>query len=493
MIQKRLKDLLPSLSSPDLSIREIQYDSRKVQEGDLFFAVPGFKEDGAKYLGPAFEKGAVAAIVKSGTKIPTEFADRCFEVENVRRALAEASAAYYDFPAQKLKLIGVTGTKGKTSSTYLLESILKAAGKKPALLGGVVCRHPGGSKEAYRTTMESLELQKFLAEALAHGADSAVMEVSSHALGLDRVWGCQFQGVLFTNLTEDHLDFYGNMEAYFTDKKLLFQAPYRKESTVAATNLDSPYGVRLAKECPGRWVTYGYSQGDVRVIKADASDRGAKIRFSLPGEESIEVPTQLVGAFNYVNIAGAVGLAFGLGFSKETIAKGVSQLPPVPGRVERVETSLPFSVFVDFAHMGHALENVLQVLRPLCKGKLIAVFGAGGDRDPARRTQLGSVSARLADFTVITSDNPRTEDPLKIIDAVKSAFLAAGGKNYVVEPDRRNAIRYALEQAKAGDIVCLAGKGHETGQIIGTQTFPFDDREEAAIILRELERNHSGG
>lgn len=486
-----LAELLPGRTLPDLKITGLHYDSRKIEAGNVFFAVPGFKEDGARYIPAAFANGAAFAIVQNGTNIPEEFRGRCAGHENVRRALAEASAAFYDFPARKLALFGVTGTKGKTSTTFLLESVLRESGRKTALVGGVQCWHPGARFDSKLTTMESLDLQKFLAAAVEARAEAVVMEVSSHALSLDRVWGCEFQGMIFTNIFEDHLDFYGTIEPYFQAKEILFRAPYRSSSTLAVANLDNPYGPRLVQDCPGNWATFGKNKGTFPVKKSEYSEAGVRLEIEAGAAGSVKIESQLFGAFNEQNVAGVAVLALALGFPPEVIQRGIAALPAVPGRVERVPGKMPFSVFVDYAHMGPALENVLQSLRPFCKGKLSVVVGAGGDRPVERRTGLGAAAARLADFTVITSDNPRTEDPLKIIQAVEAAFKSAGGGSYQIEPDRRDAIRLALSKAGPGDIVCIAGKGHESGQTVGSQTFPFDDRIEAAAILRELEHEAS--
>lgn len=472
----------------------LHYDSRKIMPGFLFFAVPGFKEDGTQYVASALQKGAVAAVVKRGSKIASELAGKCIEVDNVRRALAVASAEFYDHPARKLKLYGVTGTKGKTSTVYILEAIFRAAGRATALMGTVEVRHPGRRAYSDKTTMESLDLQSFLAEAVENGSDTALMEVSSHALSLDRIWGLEFEGVLFTNLSEDHLDFYGDMETYFQSKKLLFGSPFRRADTISVANKDEPYGARIVKECAGRWLTFGNSQAgkpdghvDYEISNVETTARKNSFTLNGPGIGSLELTSRLVGDFSIPNAAGAAVLALGAGIGVQAIRDGVAEAY-VPGRLDQVETSLPFSVFIDYAHMGHALENVLGSLRRLCRGKLIVVFGAGGDRPPDRRTQMGSVAARLADLSVITSDNPRSEDPLKIIAAIEGAFQAAGGGISKTEPDRKKAIELALGAADEGDIVCIAGKGHETGQLIQGQVFPFDDKAEAAAALRELEK-----
>lgn len=490
---KRISDLLRGASLAG-EARGLHYDSRKIQPGWIFFAVPGFKEDGTAYVASAFEKGAVAAVIRKGSAVPPELKDKIFEVDDVRRALAEASAAFYGHPSRKLKLFGVTGTKGKTSSVYILEAIFRAAGRRTALMGTVEVKHPSRRAYSDKTTMESLDLQAFLAEAVAAGADTVLMEVSSHALSLHRVHGLEFEGVLFTNLSEDHLDFYGDMEAYFQAKSLLFAPPFRRPDTIAVANKDEAWGSRIVKESPGRWLTFGTKGGkdhvDFEISDVSVSSRENRFTLNGPGTGAIELRSRLVGDFSVPNAAGAATLAIGAGIGVDAVKRGVAEAY-VPGRLDQVETRLPFSVFIDYAHMGHALENVLGSLRRLCKGRLIAVFGAGGDRPPDRRTQMGSVAARLADLTVITSDNPRSEEPLKIIGAIEGAFLKAGGKQYKVEPDRRKAIQFALAEAKAGDVICIAGKGHETGQLIAGVSHPFDDKAEAAAALRDLEAKTS--
>ncbi len=488
---KKLSQLLPN-PALDPEITSLQYDSRLVRSGALFFAVPGFLEDGTKYLKEAFAKGAVAAVVQKSSNVPEEFLSRCVVVEDIRISMADVAAKFFDFPAKKLKMYGVTGTKGKTSTAYLLESIFQASGRKTAILGTVECRHPGKSYPSHHTTREAIDLQQFLAESLQYGVDTVVMEVSSHALSLHRVRGCAFDGVLFTNLSPDHMDFYKTMEPYFEAKKMLFLPPYRKSTACAVANGDDEYGKKLMQEVPGPWFAFG-SKADFRVADAKVTEQGAGLKLHTKQFGAFALQSQIPGEFSFMNIAAAATMALGVGCSVEFVQKGIQQLRGVPGRLERVPTSLPFSVFVDFAHSGHALANVLGALRPICRGKLTVLFGAGGDKDPARRTTQGRVAAEMADFSVITSDNPRSEDPLKIIAAIETAFKAAGGKKYLVQPDRRLAIRAALEQAAAGDVVCLAGKGHETGQIVGNQVFPFDDRVEAGLVLRELEQSRNSG
>ena len=485
----------PSALSADLKVLGLSFDSRHTQSGDLFFAVPGFTENGTKYLPQAFAKGAVTAVVQKGSAVPAEFQSRCIEVENVRAAMADAACTFFDHPAKKLKLYGITGTKGKTSTSYLLESCFRATGKKTAILGTVECRHPGRVIPSHHTTREAIELQSFLFECVEHGVEVVVMEVSSHALSLDRVRGLEFDGMIFTNLSPDHMDFYKTMEPYYQAKRLLFLPPYRKPDSLAVTNADDEYGARLLKDSPGNWCSFGFKAGDYRIEDAVVRPQGAAITLvkevlangAASGKKSLKLQSQIPGEFTFQNIAAAATLALYAGCTDAAVESGIAELLGVPGRLERVPTSLPFSVFVDFAHSGHALANVLKALRSVCRNRLIVVFGAGGDKDPARRTTQGKVSAEMADYSVITSDNPRSEDPLKIIEAIETAHKAAGGTQYTVEPDRKKAIEIAIRMAKEGDVVCLAGKGHETGQIIGDRVIPFDDREEAGKILRSLE------
>lgn len=483
----KLSVLIKSKPGFDPEVSGLQYDSRKVQAGDLFFAVPGFLEDGAKYLSDAFSRGAVAAVVKEGVAVPPEFAGKCIFASDIRIAMAEVAGRFFGHPAKKVKLYGVTGTKGKTSTAYLLESIFRAAGQRTAILGTVECRHPGRTYPSHHTTREAIDLQQFLAECVEEKVESVVLEVSSHALSLHRVAGCEFDGVIFTNLSPDHMDFYKTMEPYFEAKKLLFLPPYRKDRALAAINSDDEYGRRLLAEAPGIAVSFGKEPADLSIESSGVKDAGAWIDLRTNEFGLIHLQSQIPGEFTFLNIAAAASMGLGAGCGVDAVKKGIANLTGVPGRLERVPTKMPFSVFVDFAHSGHALENVLSALRSVCRGKLIVVFGAGGDKDPARRTTQGKVAAHRADFSVITSDNPRTEDPLKIIAAIESSFKDSGGKHYLVEPDRRQAIRKALLMAADGDVICLAGKGHETGQIIGNEVIPFDDREEASIVLRERE------
>lgn len=499
-----LQELLRAVGldfSPDFNPRVtgLAYDSRKVKPGDLFFAIPGFKEDGARYVSTAIQAGAVAAIVQNLQSVAPELRNCCFEDHHVREAMAVASTSFYQNPTRNMLCLGVTGTKGKTSTAFVLESILNAAQYPTALTGTVLCRYPGYSQPAVFTTMESVDLQKFLAAARDHGTKAVALEVSSHALSLHRVWGVQFDGVIFTNLSEDHLDFYGSMEAYFQGKRKLF-TDYRgsggKPDPVGVVNIDDPYGQRLLKESAIPVFGFGHKQGDYKMPDVQESPEGIWGTIECPGGDSIKVHSHLAGRYNILNIVGAAALAHQKGIKPATIEQGISNLPGIPGRLERVPTKLPFEVFVDFAHMGSALENVLKTLRPLCKGRLVVLFGAGGDKPPDRRVQLATVAAKIADVAWVTSDNPRTEEPQKIIDAIVSSYQKEQKNNgrkttMNVEIDRRRAIELALADAREGDIVCLAGRGHQEEYYQGGAISPFDDRAEARRVLRMLEADRN--
>ncbi|MCO5143393.1 MAG: UDP-N-acetylmuramoyl-L-alanyl-D-glutamate--2,6-diaminopimelate ligase [Oligoflexia bacterium] len=477
----------------DREISGLSFDSRKVKSGDLFFAVPGFRLDGSVFIQEAEKRGASAFVLQEGTIISDSIKDRCVFVHDVRRAMAEVADIFYETPGNSMKIIAVTGTKGKTSTAYLIESILKSAGKKTAIMGTVECRHPGKSYPSTHTTREAIDVQSFLYEAKQFKVDYCVMEVSAHALSLLRVWKVPFTAAVFTNLSPDHLDFYKEMEKYFQAKRELFFAPYADKNMISVVNEDDEYGQRLSNELKkaGRNIcTFGGVNADVELQNIHTEDLGSIFDIRLKRELASKVETTLAGVYNQKNSLAAAATGFALGFSAKEIEVGICSLKAVPGRLERVETSLPFSVFVDFAHMGHALKNVLNTLRPICKKRLILVFGAGGDKDPDRRNQLGKLAATMVDYSFITSDNPRSEDPQKIIDAIVAAYQKEKGslKDAQVVSDRREAIRLAIYMAKEGDIVLLAGKGHETGQIVGEQIFPFDDREVAKEFLQKIEK-----
>jgi UDP-N-acetylmuramoyl-L-alanyl-D-glutamate--2,6-diaminopimelate ligase len=483
-----------------IEIGGIAYDSRRVRPGDLFIAIRGEKDDGHRFIPAAAEKGAAAVLGEDDFTgaLPVPY----FRVENSRAALALLAAAFLQNPSRDLILIGVTGTNGKTTTSYLIESILRAQGLVPGLIGTVEYRFAGERRAAPRTTPESWDLQNLFAEMKKSGARSVVMEVSSHALVLDRVKACVFNGAVFTNLTPEHLDFHRDLEDYFAAKRRLFTAePGERKfpGFFAVVNLDDSFGERLAADLrkEGTRVLGFSAQGKTgaEIRPRDLAEGWDGIRAAVETPAGpVRIDSKLLGRFNLENILGAVGAGVGLALSPETIARGIAEVRAVPGRLERVEPPGAgpgdFQVLVDYAHTPDALEKVLTVLsRIKSGGRLITVFGCGGDRDRSKRPVMGKKAAALTDLLIVTSDNPRSEDPLAIIAAIRTGVAETGrmreGENFWTVPDREAAIRLAIGKARKGDLVLVAGKGHETEQIIGKEKLPFDDRAVAARILAE--------
>ena len=487
----------------DPVIRGIRYDSRAVAPGDLFVAVRGATADGHTYVAQALALGAVAVLCEEA---PARAGNAAVVVvvRDARRALAPIANAFFGSPSSELVLVGITGTNGKTSTTFLTESILRAAGERTGLIGTVEVRYADERIRAVNTTPESLDLQRLLRDMRTRGVSAVTMEVSSHGLELGRVDGCTFRAAAVTNVTQDHLDFHGTMDAYQAAKERLFHT-YLAADGVAVINVDEPRHagfVAAAERRGARRILVSKrrdAQADVRVCSAEVSLSGTRARLALPsGELAVELP--LVGDFNLENLTVAVGVAVGLGIAPDAIARGVAACPQVPGRVQRVGAEIAGAptVLVDYAHTPDAVEKVLRAVRPLTRGKLIAVFGCGGDRDRSKRPKMAEAVARLADRAVLTSDNPRTEDPQRILadveaglgamQRVPSAGLAATERSYVSLIDRREAIELAIASARPEDTVLIAGKGHEDYQIIGREKFPFDDREEAQRALARRAR-----
>jgi UDP-N-acetylmuramoyl-L-alanyl-D-glutamate--2,6-diaminopimelate ligase len=485
--------------SVDPGIRGITTDSRAVAPGDLFVALRGANADGHRYLAQAAALGAVALLVDAPPEVglPPHAV-----VPDTRRALAPIAVRFFGDPASELTLVGVTGTNGKTSTTFLTESILTAAGQEAGLIGTVEVRYAGERIRAVNTTPESLELQRLLRDMRTRGVGAAVMEVSSHGLALGRVTGCRFDAAAITNLTQDHLDFHGNMEAYAEAKALLFRE-HLKPGGVGVVNLDDPRAEQfLAATREGGARTLGVTRrpdvaAEVRVESAEVSLSGVRARLALPSGP-LDLALPLVGDFNVENLLVAVGIAVGLRVPPADIARGVAACPQVPGRMERISADRSDApvVLVDYAHTPDAVEKVLRTVRTLTRGRLVAVFGCGGDRDRSKRPRMAEAVARIADRAVLTSDNPRTEDPQAILVEVEQglggltrvdpARLAGADRSYAALVDRREAIELAIRSAGAGDTVVIAGKGHEDYQIIGRERLPFDDREEARRVLRRL-------
>jgi UDP-N-acetylmuramoyl-L-alanyl-D-glutamate--2,6-diaminopimelate ligase len=464
-------------------IRSLAYDSRSVKPGDLFFAIRGEKADGYDFVGDALGRGAVAIV--SEQSAPPGLAARWVRVQHARRTLAEAARAFYGDPASRLQLVGITGTNGKTTTAFLIHSILERAGMRPGLFGTVEYRVGDRKLPAVRTTPESADLLSYLADLVAVGGRAAIMEASSHALAQERVWGIHFLAAVFTNLTRDHLDYHKDFESYFAAKRRLFEGEGAPPPELAVLNLDDPWGERLLQLPQKRHVTYGISSNaHVKVMNFSQSLTGIRAALMTP-RGKLEIESPLIGRANLENILAAIATAEALGVSEETVRQGVADLKSVPGRFERVDEGQPFLVVVDYAHTDDALRNALKTARELTHHRLIVVFGCGGDRDRAKRPLMGEVAGSLSDLAVLTSDNPRTEDPIRIMnDAIVG--LQRANKPYLTEVDRRMAIQKALTEAGEGDVVLIAGKGHETYQVLKDDSIPFDDREVARQVLREM-------
>ncbi|MFA5858301.1 MAG: UDP-N-acetylmuramoyl-L-alanyl-D-glutamate--2,6-diaminopimelate ligase [Elusimicrobiota bacterium] len=466
-------------------------DSRLVKPGDIFFAVPGVKDDGVKYISDAVKNGAIAVVAHSSFcgVIPAEVV----LVSNVREAMCSVSREFYGITVENNKLAGITGTNGKTTITYLLESIVSSAGLVPGVIGTINYRWKGNVCDSKNTTPESIEFYRIISEMIKAGVNTVIAEVSSHSLDQTRVYNDDFDVSVFTNLTPDHLDYHKDMETYFLAKSVLFKS---KGSTpkcrYAVINIDDPYGKRLALIAENNKITlltYSINNGnaELNVKHVEYGDKNTRfvIVNSITGKE-ISVDTPLIGQHNVYNILAAWGAGMCLGIEEKKIIDGIKHMTAVPGRLETVDAGQKYSVFVDYAHTPDALENVLGILRKVAKKRIITVFGCGGDRDRTKRPVMGEIAVRLSDYAVVTSDNPRTEDPVKIVVDIEVGIKRSNRTNYIVNIDRENAIAEALSMAKEGDIVLIAGKGHENYQIFKDKRIHFDDREVALKYLRRL-------
>ncbi|HWO16200.1 MAG TPA: UDP-N-acetylmuramoyl-L-alanyl-D-glutamate--2,6-diaminopimelate ligase [Solirubrobacterales bacterium] len=461
----------------DVEIASLAYDSRDVVEKTLFFCVPGEKADGHEFAPAAVEDGAVAIVVERELELPVAQV----VVSDARVAMAPLAARFWGEPTEELKVVGITGTNGKTTTAFLVREILESAGVGCGLLGTVKQVVGGVEEEVERTTPEAIELQATFRRMLDVGDRACAMEVSSHALALHRCDAIRFEVALFTNLTQDHLDFHGDMEDYFQSKRALFATG----PEVSIVNADDPYGRRLADEFD--CLTFSADGADADFVAHDVSFDASGATFVAKGPEGeARINTALPGHFNVANALGAFAAATALGIDPQAAAAGLTRAARVPGRFEPIDEGQGFAVLVDYAHTPDSLENVLRAARRLTEGRLISVFGAGGDRDRAKRPQMGLAGATLSDLAIVTSDNPRSEDPDAIV-----AELVAGiedDTNVEVEVDRRAAIALALGRAKPGDTVVIAGKGHEQGQEFeGSRKIPFDDRDVAREELRKLD------
>jgi len=478
----RLREELPPKLAA-VSVAGLDYDSRRVENGFVYFAFAGARVDGRRYAQEALQRGAVAAVSEL-PRLP-EFAGDWIEAEHGRRALAQASSTFYRHPDERVRFTGITGTNGKTTTAFLIESILRMAGKVTGLLGTIEYRLAGEARPARNTTPESLDFMRFAAELEQRGGTHLVSEVSSHAMALGRVYGFHFHTAVFTNLTRDHLDFHGTMDQYAASKRLLFMPEEGPAPEWAVLNADDPASATMTPASPHGVIRYGISaDADLRAENIQSAFDG--LRFDLVWKDSRQpIASKMAGRINVLNILAAAGAGLSYGIDLETIGRGIAACRAVPGRFERVDNGQPFLVIVDYAHTDDALRNAIQIGRELTKGRVITLFGCGGDRDRSKRPLMAMVAAELSDFVVLTSDNPRSEDPIAIMnDALVG--LRRFDTPHAMEPDRAKAIRVALGEARSGDVVLLAGKGHETYQIFKDRTEPFDDRETAREVLRSL-------
>lgn len=474
--------------SGDASVTGLDYDSRRIKPGSVFVAIRGESSDGNRFIDAAIAHGAVAVVTDSGVELP-RLGVAWAQVPHGRRALGRLSANFYKRPAEKLTICGVTGTNGKSTTAFLLESILQAAGRKTALMGTIEYHVAGKILPSPHTTPESLEVNRLLRDALSDGATEAVMEVSSHALAQQRVFAIPFDVAIFTNLTRDHLDYHKTMDEYFAAKEILLVGCGTEAPRVAVLNVDDESGQKLVKVSKSRGsqvLTYGSSRGDFHAENVGITLHGTRFDLVTP-EEKIPVWSPLIGKVNVYNIIAATASAYARGCKSKAIEHGVANLVRVPGRFERVDCGQPFTVVVDYAHTDDALRNLTSLGREFVAqagiaGRVITLFGCGGDRDRAKRPLMGEAAGRGSDFVVLTSDNPRSEDPRAIINDALVGLQRTGTK-YVVEPDRKLAIALAVREARAGDIVLLAGKGHEKVQVSRDGVIPFDDVQVARETL----------
>ena len=467
----------------DAEISGVTADSRLVRKGWLFVAIPGTQQDGAKFIGQAVEKGAAAVVSVGPAILP---AATHIVVDDPRVALALIAANFFGRPASKLSLVGVTGTSGKTTTTKMIESMFDATGEPAGLIGTIEYRAGDERLNADRTTPDAVVLQEWFAKMVNAGVRHAVMEVSSHALALKRTYGVPFAAAVFTNLSRDHFDFHKDFEDYFRAKRILFDQIDRTKRT-AVVNIDDEYGQRLCDEIGTAALKFGRSKNaDIRPADGfEVSVRGLRGRVITPGGE-IMVDSRLLGLPNLYNWLGAIGAATVVGIPKAAIEKGIRDLPSVRGRFERVDTGEGPTVIVDYAHKPDALEKLLHAVRELAGSRrLVVLFGCGGDRDKGKRPLMGAIAGRLADLTIITSDNPRSEDPERILDEIEKGMRDSAGARYSRIADRRQAIAHAIGEAIDDDVIIIAGKGHESYQVVGDQIVHFDDREEAELALKK--------
>ena len=465
-------------------VSALAFDSRQVRADSIFFAVDGMELDGHEFIPEAISNGAAAVV--SERPSPKDFPKVWVRVPEIRRSMAEISGYYYENPSSRIRLVGITGTNGKTTTAYLIHSILSK--NHPSLLSGTIETYCGSKRfPAIRTTPEAPEIQRLLSMAVEEGCQAGAMEVSSHALALERTYGCEFEVGVFTNLSQDHLDFHGTMQNYLRAKQRLFELTYNPGLQIAVLNGDDPGLESLQMDPSIALITFGFeTSNDIHPIRVDTGIDGIKMDLELP-EGKISLESRLVGRHNVYNIMAAVTACHALEISKNLIRDGIAGLKTVPGRFERVDGKSPFSVFVDFAHTPDGLEKVLRLARQMSEGRVICVFGCGGDRDISKRPKMGGVAAKLADYLILTSDNPRSESPKEILRQIELGIPE--GAVYQVIEDRRSAIEMSFRIAKPGDLVLIAGKGHEICQEFRQHQVEFSD----VVVAEELhDRNFSG-
>jgi UDP-N-acetylmuramoyl-L-alanyl-D-glutamate--2,6-diaminopimelate ligase len=473
------------VSGPDPWISGVRLDSRRVRPGDLFCALKGERFDGRAFVPQAIESGAVAVLAETGP--PAELPERLawVRVAHARATIGPIARVVFDRPDAAMLLVGITGTNGKTTVSWMVESIARAAGRRAGRIGTIDAAWTGVTRAADRTTPEATDLYELLSEMRDAGTEIVAMEVSSHALALGRVDAMRFAVAAFLNLGRDHLDFHGHPERYFDAKAILFERLSESDRAIVP---DDALGRKLRERTRARVMTFGRSDlADLRIDDVRASLDGVALTLCT-SDRRLRVRTPLVGRFQAENVAAAAACAEAAGLPDAAVVEGIAALDRVPGRSERIDGGQPFAVWVDYAHTEAALAGVLASARELASGRVLVVFGCGGDRDRGKRAPMGAVAVRSADVVVLTSDNPRSEDPAEILREVEAGARTGTGRagEVVVEQDRRAAIRIALSRAEPGDVVVVAGKGHETGQTFGNRTEPFDDREEARRGLREL-------
>ena len=482
----RLKDLIQDLEiiessiDPSQEITGISYDSRKTEPGNIFVAIKGTREDGHRFIDNAIRKGAVCIVLESKDFIKDGIS--FIRVKDTRKALSKLSKNYFSPPLNDMNIIGITGTNGKTTTSYLIESILRSSGRNVGVIGTISYRFSGKTIKADMTTPESLELMKLLRDMADEGIKDVVMEVSSHSLSQERARDCPFKIAVFTNITRDHLDYHGSIKSYFDAKKRLF-LEYDPEFCVI--NRDDTFGRKLIKEIKGRnLITYGLKDADIVAKDIEIDKEGIKAEILLPNRESVKLRSRLIGKFNLYNILASISTCYLLEIEKDFIEEGISNFGGVPGRMELIKNGGSPYVIIDYAHTPDALLNVIRTIKDIFPGRLITVFGCGGERDKGKREIMGRIAGSLSDFVIITSDNPRSEDPYSIMKQIEKG-LESVSSNYLLEIDRKEAIRKAIKIAGKEDVILVAGKGHEDYQIIGNKRIPFEDRSVVKELLKE--------